>query len=413
MNRILQFAFAYVFLTIANAAPAAPRYTSTDLGIISGSSLTPTCLSDSGVIAGTASDGRLFIRSASGDICFVSPPAGYASIHATSVNDNGEAIGYFHNGYTDRHAFVYRPDTGVTAVGAEEGWHAGVFAINNSGTVVGYSTDRYYSSFKFYALTRTTMEYTTVTGSGSRCEPLPWASINDQGHMLYCYQDQHLNDWGWEALFREVLVVSDGQTRSLNISGEVADASPTTGRRLLAANDMNNRGQIVGMQGQFSKEWGDPGIPLGLIGGDARGYYDAAHAFVYTPESAPVDLGVLPGFDSFSDALAINDNGQVVGYSWFDGGPIGCSYCAFLYYDGDIYDLNALTGDSTDGWLLTYAGAINNRGQIIAEGQRRVGYRWEYRTFLLTPVPEPSSFATVLSGLAAAVFLILRRNRCN
>jgi hypothetical protein len=59
---------------------------------------------------------------------------------------------------------------------------------------------------------------------------------------------------------------------------------------------------------------------------------------------------------------------------------------------------------SGDGWVLTNASDVNDRGQIVGQGL----YQGQLRGFLLTPVPEP---AGALAIATAAGALILWRRR--
>jgi probable HAF family extracellular repeat protein len=74
-----------------------------------------------------------------------------------------------------------------------------------------------------------------------------------------------------------------------------------------------------------------------------------------------VDLGTLPG-GTYSEAYAINDVAQVVGWSMTDQSTCtafdGCWH-AFLWEDGTMTDLGGL-----DPRFQSYAYSINNRGQI-------------------------------------------------
>ncbi len=109
---------------------------------------------------------------------------------------------------------------------------------------------------------------------------------------------------------------------------------------------INRRGDIVG----FSD------LPGDVTGGTLTPNF---HAFIWTKESGKMtDIGVLPG-DSLSEALDINDLGQVVGVSF----P---STHAFLYENGRMTDLNSLV-PSGSPLLLLFAGGINNRGEITGQ----------------------------------------------
>lgn len=101
------------------------------------------------------------------------------------------------------------------------------------------------------------------------------------------------------------------------------------------------------------------------------------------------NLGTVPGG---------NDGGQVVGHSLTDTGSH-----AFIWDElAGMSDLNDLI-DPSSGWTLTGALAINNSGQIVANGDNGT----LERAFLLTPiasiasVPLPAGLQLLLAGLGA------------
>ncbi len=109
---------------------------------------------------------------------------------------------------------------------------------------------------------------------------------------------------------------------------------------------INNHGDIVG----FSDLSGD------VSGGQLNANF---HAFLWTKETGRMtDIGVLPG-DNISEALDINDEGQVVGVSF----P---STHAFIYENGVMRDLNSLIAHNSS-LLLLAADGINDRGEITGQ----------------------------------------------
>jgi probable HAF family extracellular repeat protein len=109
---------------------------------------------------------------------------------------------------------------------------------------------------------------------------------------------------------------------------------------------INNHGQIVG----FANASGD------VVNGQLTIKF---HAFLWTQERGMRDLGTLPG-DALSEALGVNESGQVVGVSYGAGfsHPRG-----FLWQNGVMTDLNTLVPAGST-LTLQVAGDINDRGEI-------------------------------------------------
>lgn len=91
---------------------------------------------------------------------------------------------------------------------------------------------------------------------------------------------------------------------------------------------------------------------------------------------AITDLGTLGG--TYSYGFGVNNNGPVVGYSSTAG---RCATRAFLSENGSLLDLNNLLSPNT-GWTLTDALDINDSGQIVGTGT----INGQYHAFLMTPI---------------------------
>jgi probable HAF family extracellular repeat protein len=90
-----------------------------------------------------------------------------------------------------------------------------------------------------------------------------------------------------------------------------------------------------------------------------------------------LDLGVLPE-GSLSAAEGINNAGQVVGASDFSG-----RLHAFVWSPSTgMLDLNSLI-PANSGWVLEFAYAINDLGQIVGYGT--LNGQQTPEAFLLTP----------------------------
>ena len=184
--------------------------------------------------------------------------------------------------------------------------------------------------------------------------------------------------------------------------GKMKELPPLPGDSTSAANDINERGQAVGISGdcdqavgRFSARHGviwEKGKPqevpnLGGISwhtpmdinqrGDVVGFSNPpsardlqgvffAHGFlwIYGSDEA-IDVGVLAG-DSVSQAQAINNQRDVVGVS--AGGTVGLR--AFLWRDGKLMDLNVLAGPGFgpgQPFQLRSARDINDVGLITGD----------------------------------------------
>lgn len=102
------------------------------------------------------------------------------------------------------------------------------------------------------------------------------------------------------------------------------------------------------------------------------------HAFL-DHDGTMTELGSLGGYES--GATAVNDKGQVVGWSYVAGND---RVDDFLYSNGKMVDLSTLIPANT-GLTLGEAVGINDHGQIAAYGTTQGG---EEVALLLTPVSK-------------------------
>jgi probable HAF family extracellular repeat protein len=99
----------------------------------------------------------------------------------------------------------------------------------------------------------------------------------------------------------------------------------------------------------------------GRIAGSCNTEEFVSHACLWRA-GQPVDLGTLGGTNSY--AVGINAAGTVVGFSDLSTG-VGGGDAAFVYMDGQMYDLNQYVRLPA-GWTLIFGDAINDAGQILA-----------------------------------------------
>lgn len=125
---------------------------------------------------------------------------------------------------------------------------------------------------------------------------------------------------------------------------------PERGFDTLFPADINNDGVIVGAMVRLA----------GFV---------PVRAFLWTGEGATIDLGDLGVFE-FSQALGINDAGQVIGVAEVadPGSPTGHRFHGFYWENGTITDLPPLGGD-----FDSQAIAINERGEVLVVSFDRTG----------------------------------------
>ena len=317
-----------------------------------------------------------------------------------AINAAGQVIGNGSTaGDTAHHAILWNSATATDLTPGIPGWSSVANGINNSGQVAGDS----------------------VVRLNQCCE------------------------WRWRA--------SVWNGTSLTILGTLPDTTHTS------ANAINNSGQVAGssivdaFSGHYhATVWNgttptDLGIDsvaygindLGQVAGsrNLNGGYDGigTYATVWNGTIATT-LELLAGTTQ-SEALAINNSGQTIGWSLANNeyhatlwnGTVATDFGAktallainnsgvlagsndgraSIWNGTTVLDLNSFLDASmvSEGWVLTGAFGINDSGWVVGEARNRsMGIT---HAFLLTPVPEPETYAMILAGLG---FLAFARRR--
>jgi probable HAF family extracellular repeat protein len=224
--------------------------------------------------------------------------------------------------------------------------------VNNNGQVVGYSVILRASSEHAFVWQNGLM---VDIGGGEGNASLSRAfGINDGGEIV--------GDMA-EATEPPLVRHFRRAVRWLGTTPQFLSQLP--GHNSSSARAINANGQIVGWSGVAS-------TPDNL---DAISW---SHAALWDAGSVQ-DLGTLSG-DESSQAIALNDHGQIVGWS----GTVNQASSAFLYQCGEMLDLNALI-PAAAGWQLIEARGINNAGRIVGLGS----LGGQLRGFVLQPNQAP------------------------
>ena len=341
--------------------------------------------------------------------------------HASDVNENGQVVGYSEDSGANGHAFIWTRETGMTDLGwLPGGGYASATGVNDAGHAVGFG-DQGSGIWPNYAFKWTPNEGMNTLPNASAWQSSAFAINNSEqivGYRKSTGGERPNHAYLWEA---------DGTYRDLGTySGAGVYAYSY-------AYDINDHGQIVG-----TASWGD--------------YTLVTHAAMWNAAGAVTDLGVLPGGE-MSEAYAVNEGGQVVGYSFtqVDGAArafllqpgIGMLNLGVLlgYTDSVAHDVNSQTcavgwsyktvdqkrvyraslwnpggglidlNETIDpglGWTISRANAINERGWIVGSALNSAG---QERAVLLTPVPEPSSVAALILGMLGGSVCCIKRRR--
>jgi probable HAF family extracellular repeat protein len=347
--------------------PAGAYYNVIDLGTLGGNASCAYSVNDKGQIVGNARAGSggtiacLFDSTGSGANIKLFQYT-YPSTTAYSINNKGQIVG----SSDDQDAILFDPTGG----GANKfiSTNGSAYFINDNGWIVGqyrpsFVFDYYYRPCVFVPNGNI---YSTIPLSGfssniSGGNPSGCASaINDHNQIIGSAFVSIPNYFGGGKLSPCLFKMGNNAT-SLNMS---------------EARSINDNGLIVGQNT----------LHACLINPAVNAYY-------------AIDLGTLGG--SYSNALSINNNGQIVGCASNSSGDAHA--CLFdSTGGGNNTDLNSLI-DPSNGWTLTKAYDINNNRWIVGQGI----YNGQERAFLLV-VPEPVSALMMSIG---TLFIIRQRKR--
>ncbi len=348
----------------------APRYTVTDLGVLPGyASSRGNAVNNRGEVAGSATltgsgDERAFLFQG-GRLTSLGVLPGGSGSTARAINSQGDVTGVA-SLPTGNHAFLYSQGK-MQDLGTLPGFHDSAGAgINDRGEVVG----------------------TAATSPVQPGFPHEHAFLYSQGRMT---------DLGTPP------GCSESQATSINAAGQiVGDGLPAPGgidrprpffydSRTMTMLPVPPRDR-----GGWAFHTNDNGQTIGTVWTPNNRYH-----VVLWAGGRMNDLGAAPGFAS-SIGAGLNNRGEAIGYSFEDSSTQAVKAFlrdhasahnplrrylnrdtehAFMYRGGKIQDLNALIPRDSD-WTLESARGINDRGQIVGQGQ----HHGQERAFLLTPV---------------------------
>ena len=338
---------AIVSLCTSAAHSAAQTYTVTDLGTISGNSVsTGYALSNTGAAAGSSNTPTAAIAAlfSNGKVTNISTLGSNVSV-ATAINGSAEIVGwnfFYSNPNFDPQAFLYSNGR-MTSINSPSVFPSGTEAlgINDSGEVVGTG---YISDSNFHAFLYSGGKMTDLGPRGA--VQASAIAINNSGQIIGGYY-----------------LTSGAVGEFLITNGKMTTLPVPTGSYAVSAFAINDIGDIVGTM--FFNSGAPP------------------HAAKFI-SGAWTDLGGISGAAA-SRATGINLSGQVIGTSFFPQTqyhpPKPGKHVPFISTSSGLVNLNTLIQTGT-GFTLTDAIGINDSGHILCNATNAAGSK---HAVLLSP----------------------------
>jgi probable HAF family extracellular repeat protein len=358
--RNLTFGLTALVLLCVGTAAGQPRYKVTDLGTLGGNNSIPFRINNRGQVVGLAetsqadpnSPGSLIFHAffwdegVMHDLATLTVNSALWNSVANDVNNHGQVVGWSNTGAFDPitaspeiRAFAWQ-DGAMTDLGTLGGNNSIAGGINDKHQVVGVTeiptVDPTFPPFleaHAFLWEKSVMSDLGTLGVGSNSFA---NDINERGEAVGGSQVNTIINplLGFPPYIG--FLWTSGVMINLN--------TPDIGSNAFT---INNQAQVVG---RIAAD--EHGIPI-------------SHAFLWE-RGVTRDLGTILGLQD-SEALSINDKGQIVGDSGV--GPIESfsSLAAWLLDNGVMTDLNTLI-PADSGFQLIVAFDINADGQIVACG---------------------------------------------
>lgn len=329
---------------------------------------------------------------------------------AADINSSGAVVGQYLSGaYT--HGFLYSGSS-LTDLGTLGGGNSFANSINNYGAIVGGADTAGGNSHAFLYTGGSMSDLGTLGGSTSVAN-----GISNNGYIAGSSAVAAPSE---PALNQQAFSYSGGSMHALGTlpGGAASNAQGINNAGLAVGSSFEGPVTMpeypyyaVAFQGGTVQDLGtlhtgdsiaydvnDAGLIVGGMGTPATTHN--TNAFLYD-HGVLTNLGVLDLSENDSVAYGVNGLGQVVGTSTVTLDPDHYGYHGFLYTaSGGMQDLDSLVSLPA-GWHIVSASAINDAEQIAATACNTTSGNdcMAVRLDLLSPIPEPGTWAMLVAGL--------------
>jgi probable HAF family extracellular repeat protein len=323
------------------------QYTVTDLGNPTGTGMDPEAINVSGQVVGNYEQSQN-----SNTVAFI-----WDSVHglqtidsslsskANGINSAGTVVGWDSN----EGSFEWTSQGGLNYFENFSGETNAAWGINNSGTICGT------------AYPNTNEGYTYSQSAGFTALGFLGTGTADTG----------------------MAINNLGQVAGVALAGNVEAGLWTPGSGWKDLGQISSGGTVSGINDSTQ-----------VVGSMAVNNFNGEAPYEWTASTGLKPLATFNG-EGDNAANGINNNGVIVGYSYFGGVGSENYDHAVMWTGGQLVDLNSVIGPNS-GWVLTTATAINDGGEIVGSGY----LDGEPSGFLLTPmVPEPGTIGLLVGGL--------------
>ncbi len=302
----------------------------------------------------------------------ITAPGGGAT-RAWALNSHGVVAGEVETGENEVHAFVWSQDKGLRVLGTLGGRNSRAIDINDQGVVVGESETAAGDMRPFLWTETAGMRALPVTTSAVHGTAI---AVNERGQVVGMIEDaagQHAAWWEDDTVRLLPRLPGAGAFQALDVNkaGDVVGQIQTGAEEAFAghafyfpaaqaARNLTDFRLVSAFAGSAAVALNDEGEAVGYTMVDSA----RVRAFRYRPGSGFTLLEDHRAL--YSSARELNARGDVVGSCipsyWSDE-----LACAWL--EGRWFDLNEITDAGPDWWLVQATG-INHRRDIAGYGLR-------------------------------------------